>query len=75
MVHRLLDSSSKIDNFTKKKKKKSDMTDSMTGYCLRCKKKQDIENPKINVTKNNRHMIKGTCPDCDTTICRFISSS
>jgi hypothetical protein len=44
------------------------------GYCMKCKAKKEIQNPKQVTAKNGRPMTKGTCPDCGTTICKIGSS-
>lgn len=36
------------------------------GYCVKCKGKKEMVNPQEGVTKNNRIITKGTCPDCGT---------
>ena len=38
----------------------------VTGYCVKCKKKQKMENPKTVILKNKRKATKGTCPKCGT---------
>lgn len=43
----------------------------MEGYCMKCKAKREIENPKEITTKNGRPMTKGTCAVCGTTICKI----
>lgn len=42
------------------------------GYCVKCKKKVDIQSAKKTTTKNGRTMMKGTCPKCSTTVCAFV---
>ena len=44
------------------------------GYCMKCKAKREIQDAKEVTTKNGRRMIKGTCPDCGTTICKIGAS-
>lgn len=46
----------------------------MEGYCMKCKAKREIQDPKQVTTKNGRPMTKGTCPECGTTICKIGSS-
>lgn len=41
-------------------------------YCVKCKEKVKIKNPKETTTKNNRDMLKGECPNCGTTVNRFV---
>ena len=41
-------------------------------YCMRCKKKVEIKDPKEVTTKNNRKALKGTCPKCGTKVMAFI---
>ncbi len=45
------------------------MAESKMGYCVKCKKKVQMENPEKGVTKNNREITKGSCPECGTTVC------
>jgi len=42
------------------------------GQCLKCKKQVEISNGEIVPTKNNRRMLKGTCPDCGRVVCRML---
>jgi len=41
------------------------------GWCCRCKKKVEMENPVESKTKKGTTMYKGKCPECGTTVCRF----
>ena len=43
----------------------------VTGYCVRDKKKVEIQEPKAVETKNGRPAIRGTCPDCGGSIFRL----
>ena len=43
-------------------------------YCLRCEKQTDTANVSSGVTKNNRHMLRGTCVECGRVKNRFISA-
>jgi hypothetical protein len=42
------------------------------GYCVKERKKVTIKDPEKTVTKNGREAVRGTCPDCGTTIFRFV---
>ena len=44
-------------------------------YCVKCKSKREMKNPKEHTTANNRKMLKGKCPKCDTTMCRIMGKS
>lgn len=35
-------------------------------YCVKCKKKQEMKNPKEVTMKNGRKAAKGECPECGT---------
>ena len=35
-------------------------------YCVKCKKKVEIKNPKQITMKNKRKATKGECPNCGT---------
>ena len=39
-----------------------------TGYCMKCKAKRDIKNPKQITMKNGRPATEGACPVCGTKI-------
>jgi hypothetical protein len=43
------------------------------GYCVKCRKKQTIKTGTVEKTAKGRPMAKGTCPDCGTTVTRFLS--
>jgi len=38
------------------------------GYCVKCKAKKDIVDPKDITMKNGRPATQGTCPTCNTKI-------
>ncbi len=40
-------------------------------YCVKCRKKREIQNPKKVVLKNKRPAISGTCPVCKTKVFRI----
>lgn len=40
----------------------------MQGYCVKCKSKKDIKDPKQIETKNGRPAVQGQCADCGTKI-------
>jgi len=42
------------------------------GYCMKCKKKVEMLDEKINVTKKGLRMAKGKCPECGTTVCAML---
>lgn len=42
-----------------------------TAYCVKCKKKVEIKNPKKVTLKNGRKAISGTCPNCGTKVYVF----
>jgi hypothetical protein len=41
------------------------------GYCVKCKAKVQMSNPKETKTKKGTTMFKGKCPKCGTTVCRI----
>lgn len=43
----------------------------MEFYCVKCKAKKQLENYEKGVTKNNRVIFRGTCPDCGTKLARI----
>ena len=44
---------------------------SQIAYCLKCKKKQPIKNPKQKKTANNRVMLQGNCNSCNSRVSSF----
>jgi len=39
-----------------------------TAYCMKCRKKVPIQNPKEVVLANGREAVQGTCPICGTKV-------
>lgn len=42
------------------------------GYCVKCKKKQEMINSKEVTMKNGRRAIKGKCPICGTGMFKIL---
>ncbi|MBL7100654.1 MAG: hypothetical protein ISS23_01725 [Nanoarchaeota archaeon] len=42
--------------------------DSIEGYCMKCKKKQVMKDPKNTPLKNGRDAVSGTCAVCGTKL-------
>ncbi len=36
------------------------------GYCMKCKKKQEMKDAKAGKMKNGRDCVTGVCPECGT---------
>ncbi len=49
------------------------------GYCVKCKKKQKMENPKEITMKGKggvkRKAVTGTCPKCGTKMFRILGKA
>ncbi|MDD5082349.1 MAG: DUF5679 domain-containing protein [Dehalococcoidales bacterium] len=43
----------------------------MQGYCVKCRAKREIRNPRNIVMKNGRPATQGTCPICGTKMFRI----
>jgi len=41
-----------------------------TAYCMKCRQKREIKDPKQVTLKNNSQSVQGTCPVCGTKIFR-----
>jgi pimeloyl-ACP methyl ester carboxylesterase len=41
-------------------------------YCVKCKQKRNMVNPRQTTTKNGRRAMEGICPICSTRLFRFI---
>jgi len=50
------------------------MEEQITGYCVRCKVKQEMRDAEEVVLKNGRHAKKGKCKVCGTVMFRFIKN-
>ena len=44
----------------------------MEGYCVKCKKKVEMQDGKESKTSRGTRMMKGKCPNCGTTVCRIL---
>ena len=42
-----------------------------TAYCVKCRTKREIKDPKEVTLKNGRPAVKGTCPECGTKVFRI----
>jgi len=42
-----------------------------TGYCVKCRKKKVMKNPKSVTMKNGRPATKGICPTCGSKMYRM----
>ena len=42
-----------------------------TAYCMKCKKKVEIKNPKQITLKNGRPAVQGVCSVCGTKVFRI----
>lgn len=40
----------------------------VTARCMKCKAQKEVKDPRQITMKNGRPAIKGTCPDCGTTM-------
>lgn len=43
------------------------------GYCVKCRKQRKVRQGKVEKTAKGRPMAKGSCPECGTTVTRFLS--
>lgn len=41
------------------------------GYCVKCKKSNEMTAPKVVKMKNGKPATKGTCPKCGTVMFRI----
>ncbi|WP_180952970.1 DUF5679 domain-containing protein [Eggerthella timonensis] len=44
---------------------------SIEAYCMKCKQKRQMLEPKMGKTSNGKAIAKGSCPVCGSTICRI----
>jgi hypothetical protein len=52
---------------------RSGMAEAVEAYCVKCREKREVKDPKEVTMKNGRHAIEGTCPVCGTRLFRMIS--
>ncbi len=43
----------------------------MEAYCMKCRVKKVIKNPKAIIMKNGKPATQGTCPTCNTKMFRI----
>ncbi|HEX2171159.1 MAG TPA: DUF5679 domain-containing protein [Dehalococcoidia bacterium] len=43
----------------------------MEGYCVKCKARRDMKDPKQVTMKNGKPATEGTCPTCGTRMFRI----
>ena len=48
-------------------------TEKVTARCMKCKEQKPMSKPKLTKTVKGTNMLKGKCPECDTTMCRIVS--
>ena len=48
------------------------MSEKYVGFCVKCRKKVELQDPQIVTLKNKRKAVVGTCPNCGTKVYRFI---
>jgi hypothetical protein len=46
--------------------------ETIEGYCMKERKHVRIKDPQHTVAKNGREAVRGACPDCGSTIFRFV---
>ncbi len=44
----------------------------MEAYCVKCKAKREMKDPKQVKMKNGRNAMKGKCPTCGTGLYRIL---
>ena len=44
------------------------------GYCVKCRTKREVKEGTVATTSKGRPMAKGPCPECGTTVTRFLSA-
>jgi hypothetical protein len=44
-------------------------------YCVKCREKRDIQDPKEVTLKNDRKALQGTCPVCGTKLTRMLGKA
>lgn len=47
----------------------------MEAYCVKCRAKREIKDPRLVTLKNGRPATRGICSTCGTTVLRFEKST
>ena len=42
------------------------------GFCVKCKKQQEMSDAQNVTLKNGRMAVKGKCPVCGTVMCKIL---
>ena len=76
LIKNLKKQNKKLDKIEKKlqkgsSKKASSEPDSIEAYCVRCKAKRKIKDPKETTMKNGRDAVRGTCSVCNCNVFRI----
>ncbi len=46
----------------------------MDGYCVKCKSKREMKDPKEQIMKNGRKAAKGKCTTCGTSMFKILGN-
>ncbi len=47
----------------------------ISGYCMRCKTKRQIQNAQCETTESGRPAARGTCPSCGANMFTFLATN
>lgn len=50
-------------------------SDTVLGYCMRCRTKRPIQHVHFELSENGRHAARGTCPVCGAKMFTFLSAN
>ncbi len=53
---------------------KNQWTMAVEAYCVKCKAKREMKDPKENTMANGRKAMKGTCPTCGTGMFKIMGN-
>ncbi len=51
------------------------MAAAVEAYCVKCKAKRNMKDPKENTMANGRKAMKGTCPTCGTGMFKIMGKA
>ena len=51
------------------------MAAAVEAYCVKCKAKRDMKEPKETTMANGRKAMKGTCPECGTGMFKIMGKA
>ena len=73
LIQKLEKQNKKLDEIESKlNQTKTTIQSNIEAYCVKCRQKRTIDNPKETTMKNGRPAVRGTCSSCGTKVFRIV---